>query len=258
MRLLLTALVLHNSFFFSPTYANTKSSRKPASEPSSKNLESRAIKELDPLTGKRLTVSEFLARIQSKTPINQLNLIRDKSVRIKEGTFWIEKSGSQDFIIKTESSQVRVTLEDYEKGIFKLNGRTHTLSIKSKPEVLWKEISQALSLSSKTSLFQVLFIEEAQANWMGLLLGVALVGLIGYMYNQSNCSQYDAYAAQCDLATASPGSVNTADLYYNARSFDESWFNLSLGCSGSKEKVRSCIPRIGGQINSSSTGATVQ
>lgn len=258
MRLLLTALVLHNSFIFSPAYAgSSKSSRGPANESKSR-LEIRAVGELAAMTGKKISVSEFLTRIQTKTASSQFNFLRDKAVGIKDGAFFIEKSGPQEFWIKTETSQARVSLEDFEKGIFKVNGRTHTLNIKAKPDVLWKEVSQALNISTKTSLIQILFLEEAQANWMNLILGVALVGLIGYMYNQSNCSQYDSYAAQCDLQQVSPGSVSTADLYYNARTFDDSWFNLSLGCSASKEKVRSCIPRLGGQINSSTSTATVQ
>lgn len=257
MRLLLAAIVLHNSFILSPALARDKQSRTLASTKVS--LEARAVGEISNLTGRKFTVSDFLSKIQSQTQPQQFNFLREKAVGIKEGAFSVEKTGVQEFTVKTEAQIVRISIEDFEKGLFKINGRQTSLNVKAKPEVLWKEVSQALNLQTKTSLFQILFLEQAHAiNWMGVLLGVAVVGVIGYMYNQSNCSQYDAYAAQCDLAQVSSSSVNTADLYYNARSFDDSWFNLSLGCSASKEKVRSCIPNLANTINGNSTTATVQ
>jgi hypothetical protein len=278
MKLFLATLVLHNFFMSTPgAFASEKHGRAMASvkergkpsraqrgpaqvmEPES-TKESRAMDELRPFYSKAVSGSDLLGKIQGKIPENLNAFLKGKLSFVKNESFSIEKMGQKEFLVKTNSMMAHIYIDDLDQGRFQINRQTVNLDFKANPEVLWKKLNLALNIQEKTSLFELLLLERAHAfGFAGLLLGLAVVGLIGYMYNQSNCSQYDSFASQCALAQSGSQAVNTADLYYEARSFDSSWSTLALGCSSSKEQVRACIPRLSNQINTTrSSSLTVQ
>ncbi len=253
MKIFFATLVLHNFFMSVPALAKPFPETSPGTLP----REARAVAALGSLLSKEMSAHQFISKVRSQLPEVSSTFLKTKADILKKTTethtFRIEKMGQREFLVKTDGQMAYVVVEDLEKGLFQINRKTVKLNFKASPEVLWKTIQTALNIPEKVSLFETLFLERAHAfNFMGALLGVALIGIIGYMYNQSNCSQYDSYASQCELASQNPGAVNTAELYYQARTFDSSWTNLSLGCGGSKERVRSCIPSLGSQINTQS------
>lgn len=264
MRLFLASLVLHN-FFMTATPAQAgqerRISRGPAQVMSPTNtLETRSVNEIKNLFSKTMTAKDLLKKIDNKIPTHTQQFLMQKSSPVSNETFTIEKFGSNEFLVKTDSMLALVAVEDLEQGRFQINRKSVQIDIKAPADQIWRTLSQQLNIKEKVTLFEALFLEQAQAmNFMGLLLGVAIIGVIAYMYNQSNCSQYESYASQCDLAQANPGAVDGSNLYYQARTFDSSWTNLSMGCSDAKEKVRSCIPALSNRLNSnSSTTAVVQ
>lgn len=205
-----------------------------------------------------LKVSQFLDLVRGQISPDYLSFLEAKSKSHKLHSLQISWLDRNHFVIEVLGQKTQVKVLDFKDHQFQINGKTVVLNPKHHPDRLIAELEKILQPSRKTSWLEIALGEKAHAfNMVTMLVGLLVVGLIGYMYNQSNCSQYDSYAAQCDSALRGGGG-NVADLYYNARTFDDSWFNLSLGCSESKAKVQSCIPSLGSKINSGSTALTVQ
>lgn len=242
---LLSLLVIHQTVILNPAQAQTRS-----------GFDLKAS--LSGFGPEPLKVSQFLDLVRGQISPDYLTFLEAKTKTHKLQTLQIAWLDRNLFTIQILGQKTQVKVLDFQDHQFQINGKTVVLNPQHSPDRLIAELEKVLQPSRKTTWLKIALGEKAHAfNMATVLVGLLVVGLVGYLYNKSNCSQYDSYASQCDLALKGGGG-GVADLYYNARTFDDSWFNLSLGCSESKAKVQSCIPSLESRINSGSTALTVQ
>lgn len=246
--IILSFLILHTAFASFASGPNRKVASTATDE----------VKAVEDFTkafpSKKMKISELMKKLEGKIPENYLEMLKEKTKSLQNESLEFDTLGTNKVVFKAQGNEAVVEVLNLAEGQFKVNNKVTTLDFKTKPEYLMMDVEAMFPKQGARHPIMVLFLPEAEAFW-GILLGVAVVGGLAYMYNNSNCEKYKNYATQCSFVQGNNVSnAGLAQLYYNIRSHDSGWFNLSLGCSSEKATVRSCQSYLETRLNGG-TGA---
>lgn len=237
LRILFSLLILHASLVSFSVPALAKNTRKVASTAiAPTGLQDFA----QTFPSQKVKVSELLKNLEGKVQPNYLEVMRENTKPVMNEVLDFEVMNGNKIVFKAQGNEAIFEIVNLNEGQFKINNKSVTLDFKSNPDQLWKDISGLLPQKTAASPVMMMLLPKAHAFW-GWALVAGLFGVGLYMYNKSNCSDFEKLDARCRSAQSGNQSNEALGaLLTDVRKANDGWLNIAWGCSTVKSAVKSC------------------